>query len=343
MRLANSLRQRKPRDLGARIFAGALVFSLAAHAASGAYLVWRQDDRMGAVQLPSLAVSVNIEASNILDSSEMIAAGDPGDLVKPKPDLQQPEEPIEPSSTGTELDEEAEKPRLAEEAEEARQAAEAEERRLAEEAEKQRIAEEAEKARQAAEAEKARLAEEAKQRRLAEEAAARRRAEAAEKARLARQAEERRQIAEQKRQEEAKRQAEAEAERRKAAERRREAREREKEKREATRSGSRGRGGRSESGESAARVSASQGSLRNYGALVRSRIARKQRSIGRRGRTVIVLSISSSGQLQSAGVARSSGNGTVDRAILSAVRSASPFPPPPGGAARNFTIPIEIR
>ncbi len=95
------------------------------------------------------------------------------------------------------------------------------------------------------------------------------------------------------------------------------------------------------------RISASQGTLRNYGASVRAKIARNKPSVnGVSGEVVITFAVSSSGQLISAAVLSSSGNASLDRGALSAVRRAAPFPVAPPGATPSqlrFTMPFHFR
>lgn len=93
-----------------------------------------------------------------------------------------------------------------------------------------------------------------------------------------------------------------------------------------------------------ARVSASAGSAVNYAALVRARVAaRKPGGAGRRGTVVVAFGVTRSGGLSFASVTRSSGDAGLDRSVLSAVRSAGPFPPPPPGAALRFAMPFYFK
>jgi protein TonB len=62
-----------------------------------------------------------------------------------------------------------------------------------------------------------------------------------------------------------------------------------------------------------------------------------------RGAATIGFSIAPSGGLSSVLVARSSGSAALDRAALRLVQRAAPFPPPPRGARRNFSIQIQGR
>lgn len=98
------------------------------------------------------------------------------------------------------------------------------------------------------------------------------------------------------------------------------------------------------SAPSRARVSASPGAVLNYAAAVRARVAsRKPAGPGKRGTVVITFGVSRSGGLAFASIARSSGDTGLDRTVLSAVRSAAPFPTPPQGASPGqlrFSMPF---
>ena len=98
------------------------------------------------------------------------------------------------------------------------------------------------------------------------------------------------------------------------------------------------------SASSSARVSASAGSAINYAAVVRAHVtARKPTGTGRPGTVVITFGVSRSGGLSYAGILRPSGDTGLDRSVLSAVRGAAPFPPPPPGASPGqlrFQIPF---
>lgn len=95
---------------------------------------------------------------------------------------------------------------------------------------------------------------------------------------------------------------------------------------------------------SSGRVSASTGSALNYAAIVRARVAgRKPAGAGRRGTVVISFGVTRSGGLSYASIARSSGDRALDSSVLSAVRSAGPFPAPPPGAQLRFAMPFYFR
>jgi len=111
------------------------------------------------------------------------------------------------------------------------------------------------------------------------------------------------------------------------------------------RSGARAASERTGSGRP--RASASPGQARSYAAAVRARIARNRPSSrGRRGTAVVRFAISRGGGLRYARLARSSGDGALDRAALASVRRAAPFPRPPRGMSAGqltFSIPFRFR
>lgn len=80
----------------------------------------------------------------------------------------------------------------------------------------------------------------------------------------------------------------------------------------------------------------------NYPGQVMARISRVPRPrTSVRGVAVVQFSITLNGKLGSVGIARSSGSDALDRAALEVVRKAQPFPPPPGGARRTYSIKIK--
>ena len=82
----------------------------------------------------------------------------------------------------------------------------------------------------------------------------------------------------------------------------------------------------------------------NYPGLVMKKISRVPRPrVGARGTTVVAFSISAGGGLGAISLARSSGSARLDQAALRVVRRAAPFPPPPAGARRRFSINIKGR
>ncbi|MEI4232425.1 TonB family protein [Roseovarius sp. D22-M7] len=82
----------------------------------------------------------------------------------------------------------------------------------------------------------------------------------------------------------------------------------------------------------------------NYPGLVMRHLARVPRPRATsRGAAIVRFSIGTGGRLASVGLARSSGSSRLDRAALTVVRRAAPFPDPPSGAQRSFSVKIEGR
>ncbi|PLS21300.1 energy transducer TonB [Neptunicoccus cionae] len=80
----------------------------------------------------------------------------------------------------------------------------------------------------------------------------------------------------------------------------------------------------------------------NYPGKVMRRIARAGKPrVGTRGTAVIAFSVSTRGTLSAVSVARSSGSAALDQAAVRLIRKAAPFPPPPAGARRQFSIRIK--
>lgn len=110
-----------------------------------------------------------------------------------------------------------------------------------------------------------------------------------------------------------------------------------------------GAGGNQNAGSSqqsqASTISSSQRAslMRSWGAQIRSRVARNQRSQRRSGRVVVRISVSNSGQLAGVGVLSSSGNSALDNAAVATVRRARRFPAAPSGLGsgpHTFDIPL---
>ncbi|MDP2355027.1 MAG: TonB family protein [Beijerinckiaceae bacterium] len=87
-------------------------------------------------------------------------------------------------------------------------------------------------------------------------------------------------------------------------------------------------------------------SIDAFRAAVAARLARNRPStdIAAQAQGVVVVSfgVASSGAAEGVRIARSSGHAVLDGAALSSVRRASPFPPPPPGAPRSFTVPMRF-
>ena len=62
-----------------------------------------------------------------------------------------------------------------------------------------------------------------------------------------------------------------------------------------------------------------------------------------RGAAVVAFSIAGSGGLSGVSLARSSGSAALDRAAIQVVQRAAPFPAPPAGAQRSYSIQIKAR
>ncbi len=86
----------------------------------------------------------------------------------------------------------------------------------------------------------------------------------------------------------------------------------------------------------------------NYNGMVAAHLARyKQypaaaRSAGTQGTAAVSFTIDGGGRVTSARLARSSGNSALDQEVVAMARRASPFPRPPDGQGRNFTVPVRF-
>ena len=80
----------------------------------------------------------------------------------------------------------------------------------------------------------------------------------------------------------------------------------------------------------------------NYPGKVMKKISRVPKPrVGKKGTSVVAFTIAPGGGLSALSLARSSGSAKLDQAALRVVRRAAPFPPPPAGARRNFSINIK--
>jgi protein TonB len=80
----------------------------------------------------------------------------------------------------------------------------------------------------------------------------------------------------------------------------------------------------------------------NYPGLVMRHLARVPRPrADTRGAVLVQFSVTEGGRLASVRVARSSGSTRLDRAALTVVERAAPFPAPPAGADRSFSVQIK--
>lgn len=81
----------------------------------------------------------------------------------------------------------------------------------------------------------------------------------------------------------------------------------------------------------------------NYRGLVRAHLARYQQSLGSsQGAAAVSFTLGSTGAVGSVRLARASGVAAIDQEVQAMVRRASPFPPPPPGAERSFSISINF-
>ena len=86
----------------------------------------------------------------------------------------------------------------------------------------------------------------------------------------------------------------------------------------------------------------------NYNGIVAAHLARfKQypaaaRSAGSQGVARVSFAIDGGGRVTSARLAGTSGNPAIDQEVVAMARRASPFPAPPDGKGRNFTVPVSF-
>jgi TonB family protein len=87
----------------------------------------------------------------------------------------------------------------------------------------------------------------------------------------------------------------------------------------------------------------------NYPGMVSAHLRRYQqypsdaRSRGDQGTATISFSLDGGGRVTSSRLARGSGVASIDGEVQAMVRRASPFPAPPAGAVRSFTVPVNFR
>jgi periplasmic protein TonB len=86
----------------------------------------------------------------------------------------------------------------------------------------------------------------------------------------------------------------------------------------------------------------------NYNGIVAAHLARHKqypaaaRSAGAQGVATVSFSIDGGGRVTSARLAGGSGNAAIDQEVVAMARRASPFPAPPDGKGRNFTVPVRF-
>ncbi|GAA5068208.1 TonB family protein [Roseibacterium beibuensis] len=104
-----------------------------------------------------------------------------------------------------------------------------------------------------------------------------------------------------------------------------------------------GAGAQTAAGDTGSSASDGRAAAR-YPNLVNRQLTRLRRPNTRfSGAAVIAFTIAPSGGLAAISVARSSGNAEFDRIALSHVQRAAPFPPPPPGAQRSYSVAVRGR
>lgn len=99
-----------------------------------------------------------------------------------------------------------------------------------------------------------------------------------------------------------------------------------------------------QSGTGGRQKAAGNAAASNYPGLVMRRLSRAGKPrVNARGSAFVAFTISAKGGLSAVSLARSSGSSALDRAALRLVRGAGPFPKPPQGARRSFSVKIEGR
>lgn len=99
-----------------------------------------------------------------------------------------------------------------------------------------------------------------------------------------------------------------------------------------------------QSGANGSKQAAGNAEASNYPGLVMRKLSRAGKPrVDARGAAVVAFSIGGNGALSSVSLARSSGSGALDQAAVQLVRRAGPFPKPPQGARRDFSIRISAR
>lgn len=82
----------------------------------------------------------------------------------------------------------------------------------------------------------------------------------------------------------------------------------------------------------------------NYPGQVMRRISRVSKPrVSSKGTAIVSFSISQGGGLASLSIARSSGSSALDKAALGVIRKSAPFPRPPAGALRQYSIRVKGR
>lgn len=99
-----------------------------------------------------------------------------------------------------------------------------------------------------------------------------------------------------------------------------------------------------QSGDRGRQSAAGNAAASNYPGLVMRKLSRAGKPrVTARGTALVAFTISASGALATVSLARSSGSPALDQAAVQLVRGAGPFPEPPQGAQRSFSIQIQGR
>jgi protein TonB len=99
-----------------------------------------------------------------------------------------------------------------------------------------------------------------------------------------------------------------------------------------------------QSGSGGRQTATGNAAASNYPGAVMRKLSRAGKPrVNARGAAVVAFSIGGNGRLASVSLARSSGSSSLDRAALRLVQRAGPFPKPPRGAQRRFSIQIKGR
>ena len=99
-----------------------------------------------------------------------------------------------------------------------------------------------------------------------------------------------------------------------------------------------------QSGTAGHQQAAGNASASTYPGLIMRKLSRAGKPrVNARGTAVVAFRIAANGGLASVSLARNSGSAVLDQAALQLVRKAGPFPKPPEGARRSFSVQITGR
>ena len=88
--------------------------------------------------------------------------------------------------------------------------------------------------------------------------------------------------------------------------------------------------------------------MANYNGLVSAHLARHKRypadaqRAGSTGVASVSFNLDGSGRVTSVRLAQGSGMASIDQEVVAMVRRASPFPAPPDGRGKSFTVPVRF-